>query len=261
MNELDLDVVLRVELGRSEHIVWQTQPNVDAVRGSLLTSSLLTLSGVFLLAAGILRSSIDDSQILSLLVLVLAVVAGAGVLELTFVPRRAGRTVYVLTNRRLFSLVVAKRLFKQENSDPRNKEVVKVTKYSVPLFYTAYLFPLAVFCYCSFDIISSLVHSFDSLIAVGYLVVVAGWLKPCYDNMRVPLAKYRDAPRTFYSIGDLFVFLESFDLTEIAEFVYQPGREKTFNAYVISKSSGCIRMRAIPEVKPVQLALEQVPKG
>lgn len=91
-------------------------------------------------------------------------------------------------------------------------------------------------------------------------MTMIGWLQPWLQDLRIPIPKYRDPPRTFYSVGDLLIFLESFRLEEIAEFVYRKGRENAFNAFVVSKDSGCMRMRAIPEVKPVELAIAQVSK-
>jgi len=191
----------------------------------------------------------------------LAIVAVAGSLELIFIPRRAGRTIYVLTDKRVFSLCVTRRMFKQENASYRDKEVLRVSKNSIPFFYLSNLPSQVMFFILSYDVVTALTRSFDAFIAIGFAMTMVGWLQPWLQDMRVPIPKYRDAQRTFYAVGDLFVFLESFRLEEIAEFVYRKGRENAFNAFVISKSSGCIRMRAIPEIKPVELAIAQVPKS
>jgi len=261
MNEQDFDIAIRAELEPSESVVWRGKPNVDAVRGSLLSFSVLWLSGLFMLGAGVLRTSSDDSHILVGLIVLLAIVAIAGSLELIFVPRRAGRTIYVLTDRRVFSLCVSRRLFAQADASYREKEVLRVSKSSIPFFYLSNLPSQIMFCILSFDVVSSLMRSFDTFIAIGFLMTLLGWLQPCLQDLRLPIPKYRDAPRTFYSVGDLFVFLESVRLEEIAEFVCRKGRENAFNAFVISKSSGCIRMRAIPEVKPLELAIAEVAKS
>lgn len=260
MNDEDFDLALRAELEPSEHVVWKTQPNVDAVRTSLLSFSVLWLSGLFMLGADVLRTSSDDSRILFGLIVLLVIVAVAGALELIFVPRRAGRTVYVLTDKRVFSLCVTRRFFKQQDANYRDKQVLRENKNSTAFFYMSNLPSQLMFCILSYDVANVLLRSFDAFIAIGFLMTLLGWLQPWLQDMRLPLPKFRDAPRTFYSIGDLFVFLESFRLEDIAEFIYRKGREKTFNAFVISKSSGCIRMRAIPDVKPVELALAQVAK-
>lgn len=260
MNEQDFDLAIRAELEPGEHVVWKAHPNVDAVRSSLLTFTVLWLSGLFMLGAGVLRESADDTRILYGLILLLAVVAVAGSLELIFVPRRAGRTVYVLTEARIFSLCVARRMFSQEESSYRGKEILRVSKNSILFFYLSNLPSQIMFFILTYDVVASLMRNFDTFIALGFVLTVIGWLQPWLGDMRIPMPKYRDAPRTFYSVGDLFVFLESVRLDEVAEFVYRKGRENAFNAFVISKSSGCIRMRAIPDAKPVELALAQVPK-
>lgn len=260
MNDQDFDLALRAELEPSEYVVWRAQPNIDAVRGSLLSFSIIWLSGLFMLGVGVLRESSDDSHILFGLIVLLGIVALAGSLELIFVPRRAGRTIYVLTDRRIFSLCVTRRIFKQEDASYRNKEVLRVSKNSVPFFYLSNLPSQIMFFILSYDVVSSLMRSFDTFIAIGFAMTMLGWLQPWLQDMRIPIPKYRDAPRTFYSVGDLFVFLESFRLEEITEFVYRKGRENAFNAFVISKSSGCIRMRAIPEIKPVEIAIAQASK-
>ncbi len=259
--EEDFELALRAELEPREHVVWRTQPNVDAVRGSLLSFSVLWLSGLFMLGAGVMRTASDDSRVLTGLIVLLVIVAFAGTLELIFVPRRAGRTIYVLTDRRVFSLCVTRRFFKQQDANYHDKQVLRVSKNSTAFFYLSNLPSQIMFCILAYDVAIALLRSFDAFIAIGFAMTLLGWLQPWLQDMRLPLPKYRDAPRTFYSIGDLFVFLESFPLEEIAEFIYRKGRENTFNAFVISKSSGCIRMRAIPDVKPVELALAQVPKS
>jgi len=152
-------------------------------------------------------------------------------------------------------------MFKQENASYRDKEVLRVSKNSIPFFYLSNLPSQVMFFILSYDVVTALTRSFDAFIAIGFAMTMVGWLQPWLQDMRVPIPKYRDAQRTFYAVGDLFVFLESFRLEEIAEFVYRKGRENAFNAFVISKSSGCIRMRAIPEIKPVELAIAQVPKS
>lgn len=260
MNEQDFDLAIRAELEPSEYVVWRSQPNVDAVRGSLLSFSVLWLSGLFMLGAGVLRASADDSHILFGLIVLLTIVAVAGSLELIFVPRRAGRTIYVLTDRRVFSLCVTRRLFVQADSSYRAKEVLRVSSSSIPFFYLSNLPSQIMFFILSYDVVTSLMNSFDAFIAIGFMMTLLGWLQPWLQDMRLPMPKYRDAPRTFYSVGDLFVFIESFTLEEIVEFVYRKGREKTFNAFVISKSSGCIRMRAVADVKPLELAIAQTQK-
>jgi hypothetical protein len=261
MNEQEFDLAIRAELEPSESVVWRTASNVEAVRGSLLSFSVLWLSGLFMLGVGVLRTAEDDSHVLFGLIALLAIVAVAGSLELIFVPRRAGRTLYVLTDRRIFSLCVTKRLFSQDVANYRDKEVLRVSKSSIPFFYLSNLPSQIMFFILTYDVLSSLMYSFDTFIAIGFGMTMLGWLQPWLQDMRIPIPKYRDAPRTFYSVGDLFVFLESFRLEEIAEFVYRKGRENAFNAFVISKSSGCIRMRSIPEVKPLELAIAQVSKS
>lgn len=263
MNDEDFDLTIRAELEPHERVVWRARPNIDAVRGSLLTFTILWLSGLFLMGAGLLRTASDDTHILAGMTLLLVLVAVSGIIEMIFVPRRASRTIYVLTNARIFSLCVSRRLFRQDNSatNYRDKEVLRVSKSSVGFFYLANLPAQIMFCILAYDVLASLFRSFDTFIALGFVMTLIGWLQPTLQDMRLPLPKFRDAQRTFYALGDLFVFLESFRLTEIAEFTYRKGRENSFNAFVISKSSGCIRMKAIPEVEPVELALAERPKS
>ena len=158
MSDEDFEFALRAELEPAELVVWRTQPNVDAVRGSLLSFSVLWLSGLFMLGAGVMRTATDDSRVLTGLIVLLIIVAFAGTLELIFVPRRAGRTIYVLTDRRVFSLCVTRRYFKQQDPDYHEKQVLRVSKNSIGFFYLSNLPSQIMFCILAYDVAIALVR-------------------------------------------------------------------------------------------------------
>ncbi|HEY9676397.1 MAG TPA: hypothetical protein V6C76_00230 [Drouetiella sp.] len=261
MEEKDFDYALKAELEPGEQIVWRARPNTDAMRGSILSVTVLWLCGLFMMGAGLMRNAADDSQVLPGMIGLLLLVAIAGILEMIIIPKRSGRTMYILTNMRIFSLCVTRRLVHQEDADYQHKEIVRVTRSSVASFYASNIPAQLMFVILAWDIIGSLMRSFDTFITVGFALTLLGWMQPWLQDMRMPLPKFRDAQRTFYNIGDMFVFLESFSLSEIAEFIYRKGRGQTFNAFVISKSRGCIRMKAIPEIETVKSALAELPKS
>src|SRR5579871_4275832 len=98
LNELkpEFQLAVRKELLDGEELVWFGYPDVDAVARSLLPFSVIWLSGLFLMSVGMMINAPGDtSHLLTGLIVILVLVAFAGVLELIFVPRRAARTVFL----------------------------------------------------------------------------------------------------------------------------------------------------------------------
>src|ERR1700677_3580232 len=103
----DFHSAMRKELATGEQILWWVQPDSEAILHALLPFCITWLSGVFLMSVGmLLHSPGDPLQLRNGLIFILIACAVAGVFELIFAPRRASRTVYVLTNKRALTMCV-----------------------------------------------------------------------------------------------------------------------------------------------------------
>lgn len=238
---------LRKELQPGEQLVWYSQPDPDEVARSLLPYSVVWLSGLFLMSAGMLQETPGDTQkLLTGLVVVLILVASAGVLELIFVPRRASRTVYLLTNQRALTLFVTKKLSINQDDDDE-KRILREEKSTPRSFYMANMPAYVLLMILASDVVRALTVHLDLLLACGFALIITGWTMPWFQDMRLPVAKYREAPRVLYSIQDMFVAVQSLSREAIKKVKVRRLGKELFNVCIITDDSGCLRFRAVME--------------
>src|SRR5579885_2262034 len=92
-----LEAAVRSEAAPDETVVWTGRPDTDAMALPLLPFPICWLSGLFLLSAGVLRSTEGDTnRLVPAMIILLIVVAVMGILEIIAVPWQAKRAIYVL---------------------------------------------------------------------------------------------------------------------------------------------------------------------
>src|SRR5262249_13270116 len=158
-----------------EQLVWYSQPDPNEVARSLLPYSIVWLSGLFLMSAGMLQETPGDTQkLLTGLIVVLVLVASAGVLELIFVPRRASRTVYLLTNQRALTVFVTKKLSINPDDDDE-KRILREEKSTPQSFYMSNLPTYILLMILASDVVRALTVHVDFLLASGFGLILTGW--------------------------------------------------------------------------------------
>lgn len=257
MNEL-LDIALAAELTSQEQILWTGQPDPDSIRTSLLTFSILWLSGLFAISVGVLRDTPADQGVLTGLIFLLALVAGAGVMELIFVPRRASRTTYVISNKRVFTMSVTTRLGAEPGRTTYEKIVLRESRDSLSVFFMSVLPAQLLFLFLAFNAFTVLLSKFNPFIALGFALTTVGWMQPIIQDMRLPIPKFRDCARTLYAVGDIFVSLESLNLADYEDCIVKKAFGGLYNVFVLGKKSGCIRLRAIKDGPVIQQTLSSL---
>jgi hypothetical protein len=249
LNELkpDFQRVLRREMQPGEQLLWYSQPDPDSVARSLLPYSVVWLSGLFLMSTGMLLQTPGDTQKLLVgLVVILVLVASAGVLELIFVPRRASRTVYILTNQRAMSVFVTKKLSINPDEDDE-KRILREEKSTPKTFYMSNLPSYILLLLLASDVVRSLSLHLDIFLASGFGLILTGWTMPWFQELRLPIAKYREAPRVLYSIQDMFVAVQFLSKEAIKKVKVRRLGKQLFNVCLITDNMGCLRFRAVLE--------------
>jgi len=263
LTELPLDYqrAVRDELLPGEQPLWLVQPDVEAISRSLLPYSVIWLSGLFLMSAALLNHAPGDTEnLLGGLIFVLVIVALVGVLELIFVPRRAARTVYVVTPNRVFSICVTKKLnVERELSD--EKRVLKEDPSSVMSFYLLNLPVQLLLVMAGLDLVRALNHHFDVFFVLGFGLILAGWTVPWFSEMRFPLPRFREAPRVLYSIHDSFITVQSLAREQIRQVKIRRIGKGMFTVCLVSHRSGCLRLRAVADESKVGELMHFFPHG
>jgi len=246
LNELtpDFQRALRKELLAGEELLWWIQPDADAIGRSLLPYSMIWMSGLFLMSVGMLLDTPGETRnLLTGLIFILVVVATVGVVELIFVPRRAARTIYAVTNQRAMTMCVTRKL---NESDASERRVLREDSSTAAQFYFANLPSHMLLFFAAIDVIHALNHRFDIFLATGFGLVIVGWTRPWFYEMRLPMAKFRDAPKVLYAVDDLFISMEWLPRSEIRQIKLRRIGRDLCNAFLLTNNSGCLRFRAIP---------------
>lgn len=258
LTELDPDYQRAIlkELEVGEKLIWYTQPDPDAILMSLLPANLTWLSGLFLISVGLmLHAPGDTDQLLHGLIFILIIVAVVGATEIVFVPRRASRTIYVLTNLRAFSICVTRKMnIEFESGDDRR--TLKEDHSSVLMFYFLNL-PLVVLLFLTtIDIFRALSQHFDLFLAAGFALILSGLIWPWFSELKFPLPKYREAPRELYSVQDMFITDQGLPRNSIKAVKLRRLGKELFNICLVSSDLGCLRFRAVRGEKATALAQE-----
>jgi hypothetical protein len=255
----EFEYIVKAELEPGEKVVWEGRSDAQVLRSSLLASTVLWMSGLFMFGAGLLRSAPDDFQALFGLIFILVIIAVAGSVEIVLVPRRANQTIYLITNKRVLTLCAVKRMAGSDDdfSSLPQKTIRKTNKNSATFFLLTNLPAQIFFFILARDIVISFTKSFDIFMLLGFTLTTIGWMQPWFQDLRLPLPRFRDAPRVFYEVGEYFVFSESVMLSDIASVFYRPSRNDTVNCFVVSHNDGCLRLRAIRDAESVQALLRE----
>ena len=64
-------------------------------------------------------------------------------------------------------------------------------------------------------------------------------------DMRLPLARFRNVPRLLYGIDDFYLSVEALNFSEIASIRMSRLHRGLFNVFIISKNSGCMRLKSL----------------
>jgi hypothetical protein len=244
LNELNAEFqhALRRELAPSEQLLWYGQPDVDAIARSLLPYSMIWMSGLFLMSVGMLLDTPGESRnLLTGLIFILVVVAVVGVFELIFVPRRSARTIYVVTDQRAFTMCVTRKLNALDDAERR---LLREDQSTPSGFYMANLPSHILLAFAAMDVVHALNHRFDIFLAAGFSLVIVGWTRPWFYEMRLPFAKFRDPARLLYAIDDLFISMEWLPRSEIRQVKLRRLGKDLCSAFLITEKSGCLRFRA-----------------
>ena len=162
MNQ-EFQFALKQELAPDEQVIWSGHPDANSMSAALLPFSILWLSGLFLFSAGLLQQARGDTtQLLNGLTFLLVLVATICTVELIFVPRRAVRTIYVITNRRVLSICVTKKMGPRQPEDELpGKNLIRQSEISAPLFYASNLPAVLLLCMVACDVFARLQAHFD----------------------------------------------------------------------------------------------------
>jgi hypothetical protein len=252
----DYQLALRRELLEGEELLWWGQPDVDAIARSLLPFSIIWLSGLFLMSVSMmLNATGETTHLLVGLVIILILVAVGGVFELVFVPRRAARTLYLLTSKRVINMCVTKKL-NASDDEPAEKRVLREDPSSAQGFYLSHLPSQILVFLIGMDVARILTRHFDLFLTGGFVLILLGWVRPWFRDMRYPLAKFREAPRLLYAFDDMFISTETLSREQIRHVKLRRVGKDLFNVFLISDRTGVVRFRALAGKDKAQSLLE-----
>jgi len=233
-------------LNAGEKLLWCAQPDADKFISSIVPASVVWLSGLFLFCVGVMGQAGDrQSAVLPGLIGLLVLVALIGVLEIIFVPLRARQTVYALTDKRAFILTIRSRFTHDESGRTQlyGKNLVSEQKNTPGQFYLSNLPAQLIFAFLAIDVVISAARRFDVFVALGFAFVVVGWVLHWYQDLRLPLARFRDTPKVTYSVGDLLVSIEDMPYENISLLSTRKAKNDRADIFVQSKSRGVLRMK------------------
>ena len=258
-----LQKILNEEIQPDEQLLFSAQPDADSFVGTLLPYSLLWLSGLFLYSIGAIRdSSGSHGRLLFGLIVLLVLVALSGVFQLVMVPRRAKRTVYAVTTRRVFTLCQhgkypLRSILTTVDDDMRVLQVRKKDSYFIGIYLPSQL----MFAYMFSQVFMHVAQNFEPFVAGGFAFIILAWLYPWYQDLRLPLADFREAPRSLYITHGELVSIDSVLREEIKSIRPRGLKREVGDLFVISKF-GCLRLKRFKEVEQVsELLRNQLKEG
>ncbi len=256
----ELKELVENELASGEKLLWCGQPDADKFIASIVPASIVWLSGLFLFCVGVMGQAGDrQSAVLPGLIGLLVLVALIGVLEIVFVPLRARQTVYALTDQRAFILTIRSRFTHDESGRTHlyGKSLISEQKNTPGQFYLSNLPAQLIFAFLAVDVAISIARRFDVFVALGFVFVVAGWMLHWYQDLRLPLAKFRDTPKTTYSVGDLIVSIEDMPYADISSTSIRKAKGDRADIFLMSPSRGVLRLKCTTEVSKALAIFDQ----
>ncbi len=246
----ELKELVENELVSEEKLLWCGQPDADKFISSIVPASVVWLSGLFLFCVGVMGQAGErQSAVLPGLIGLLVMVALIGVLEIIFVPLRARQTVYAFTDKRAFILTIRSRFTHDDSgrSHLYGKNLVSEQKNTKGQFYLSNLPAQLIFAFLAIDVAISAVRRFDVFVALGFMFVVAGWMLHWYQDLRLPLARFRDTPKLTYNVSDLIVSIEDMPYTDISSLSIRKSKGDRADIFIISQDRGVLRMKCTTE--------------
>ena len=247
----ELKELVENELNSGEKLLWCAQPDADKFISSIVPASVVWLSGLFLFCVGVMGQAGDrQGHVLPGLIGLLVLVALIGVLEIIFVPLRARQTVYAFTDRRAFILTIRSRFTHDESGRTHlyGKNLISEQKNTPGQFYLSNLPAQLIFAFLAIDVAISIVRRFDIFVALGFLFVVAGWILHWYQDLRLPLAKFRDTPKITYSVSDLIISIEDIPYSEISSTSIRKAKGDRADIFLMSNTRGVLRLKCTTDV-------------
>lgn len=242
----ELKELVENELASGEKLLWCSQPDADKFIASIVPASIVWLSGLFLFCVGVMGQAGDrQSSVLPGLIGLLVLVALIGVLEIIFVPLRARQTVYAMTDQRAFILTIRSRFTHDDSGRGHlyGKNLVSEQKNTPGQFYLSNLPAQLIFAFLAVDVAISIARRFDVFVALGFVFVVAGWMLHWYQDLRLPLAKFRDTPKMTYSVSDLLISIEDMPYSDISSTSIRKSKGDRADIFLISPKRGVLRMK------------------
>lgn len=256
----ELKELVENELSSGEKLLWCGQPDADKFISSIVPSSVVWLSGLFLFCVGVMGQAGDrQGAVLPGLIGLLVMVAFIGVLEIIFVPLRARQTVYAFTDQRAFILTIRSRFTHDESGRTHlyGKSLISEQKNTPGQFYISNLPAQLIFAFLAIDVAISAVRRFDVFVFLGFVFVVVGWLLHWYQDLRLPMARFRDTPKATYSVSDLIVSIEDVPYGEVASLSIRKSNNDRADIFILSKNRGVLRMKCTTEAsKPIEILKE-----
>lgn len=247
----ELKELVENELASGEKLLWCAQPDADKFIASIVPASVVWLSGLFLFCVGVMGQAGDrQGAVLPGLIGLLVMVALIGVLEIIFVPLRARQTVYALTDQRAFVLTIRSRFTHDESGRTHlyGKNLVSEQKNTPGQFYLSNLPAQLIFAFLAVDVAISVVRRFDVFVALGFVFVVIGWGLHWYQDLRLPLAKFRDTPKLTYNVSDLLISIEDMPYSEISSTSVRKTKGDRADIFLMSNSRGVLRLKCATDV-------------
>lgn len=239
---------VRSELEKDEKVILKVKPEADAIALTLLPFPILWLTGMFLYSMGTMQTSSDPTEALSGSILLLVLVALLGITEIVAVPQQAKRSIFVATDKRVFSLKL-KGKFGYTGMDDYSivsRKEVRSEKNTM-FFYLAYTVPIQIiFCYLVLDVVRSLVSHSSPFTLGGFAFILIGLVYHWYQDLRYPIPSLRECPRTFYFINEYLATVESASYDQITRAVLHKRGSGLGDVFLVVAGKGCLRLKCVP---------------
>lgn len=256
----ELKELVENELKPGEKLVWCAQPDADRFIASIVPASVVWLSGLFLFCVGVMGQAGDrQTSVLPGLIGLLVLVAIIGILEIIFVPLRAKQTAYALTDQRAFILTIRSRFTHDESGKTHlfGKSLISEQKNSPLQFYLSNLPAQLIFAFLAVDVGITIIRRFDVFVALGFGFVVAGWLLHWYQDLRLPLARFRDPARSTFNVSDLIVSIEDIEYSKITSFQVRRGKNDHADIFIMSANDGVLRLKCATDANAAITELDK----
>jgi len=241
----DVKQALDNQLEPGEHIVWTGQPDGRAAVTKILMLSLLLLSAIFAESISLVQAAETDvNALLSIRIAGLTVFSLACAYLLSCAPKRAAKTAYALTNRRVIKLDLNRAVFggRLDKFKHMTRAIIHERK-SLPEGYW-FCFTANSFLFCAWfaAFLPTVFESGDIFMILANCFLFAALAMFIYDRNCLPDARWRDPGGLLFWIGSRCVFVQDVRLKDVADVKARNGRCGTQDLFVMTRTSGCLRL-------------------